>query len=111
MPPTRAPYDTSTGVLVTYPDPWALRQGTVQMRPIEPFTATLTATSVERGRSSAVFYWADEQGRAWPMFLTDLLALLQTTVVDHGQVTGTWTVTKRGRNYGIALLDAEGDAQ
>lgn len=70
---------------------------------VAPFAATLTIQSIVRGRSAAHFIWTDEQGRTWPMFMTDMVALLEHGVEEGGSVTSTWAVQKRGANYGIRL--------
>lgn len=95
MTVTHAPY-SSGGELLSYPS------GIVQWRPIIPFRASLTFVGHGRGRSAVTFNWRDEDGHVWPMFVTDLAGLLGETVLDHGRTPVlTWTVRKRGANYGI----------
>lgn len=73
-------------------------------RPNVPFVATLRLASTRRGRSAAYFIWQDEAGREFPMFISDMLALIQGgTIVANGVVTAHWIVTKRGANYGIRI--------
>jgi hypothetical protein len=63
----------------------------------------LTLQGEKRGRSAAYFEWLDDDGRQFPMFLTDLVALLKDPAVEikAGRVLGTWIGVKRGSNYGI----------
>jgi hypothetical protein len=75
-------------------------------RPNTPFLATLTLEGMIRGRSAAYFDWHDEDGRSYPMFLTDLVDLMKSAhVVQCGVVTAWWMAAKRGQNYGIRLAD------
>ncbi|BCJ75061.1 hypothetical protein CS0771_46050 [Catellatospora sp. IY07-71] len=75
----------------------------------EPFAATLSLVSGNRGRSAAYFVWRDEAGRTYPMFMTDLVDVLMCKLVDRGAVSGLWQVRKRGQNYGLALATAPRD--
>lgn len=71
-------------------------------RPNVPFAATLRLVDTRRGRSAAYFIWYDETGAEFPMFITDMLALVQSGVaIAGGTVSTRWMVTKRGANYGI----------
>lgn len=74
---------------------------TQQWEPFPPRTLTLTLDSYSRGQSSAKYWWKDDQGRRYPMFLKDLLDLIQNETLINGQVTATFTAVKRGQNYGI----------
>lgn len=108
----QAPYDLD-GNLMHYPE--TQRRGQwpdlefiqPDWRDPAPFTAHLTYQGYKRGRSAAYFEWADEQGRTFPMFLKDLDAILRSTEVGPGGVTGTWAECKRGQNYGIQLMQDE----
>ena len=97
------------GGLLHFPDRWrfipslGMRDLAWEMRPIVPFKARLTLQGSVRGRSAAFFLWHDEAGREFPMFMKDMLDLLLAEVVERGAVEGTWTVRKRGSNYGIAM--------
>ncbi|WP_155375787.1 hypothetical protein [Catellatospora vulcania] len=73
----------------------------------EPFAATLTLVSGNRGRSAAYFLWRDGAGRTYPMFMSDLVDVLMVKLVDRGVVNGRWQVRKRGQNYGLALAPTE----
>lgn len=73
-------------------------------RPNLPFTATMRLHETRRGRSAAYFVWHDQDGRSFPMFITDMADLVRAgTVVAGGVVAGLWMVAKRGTNYGIRL--------
>lgn len=71
-------------------------------QPNEPFEATMTLSHLERGRSAARFWWDSEDSR-YPMFGQSLTDMLKRVVLEHGTVTSTWIVVKRGANYGIEL--------
>lgn len=77
------------------------------MRPNEPFTAELHVTAYQRGQSSARFLLErTSTGQTYPMFLTDVLALIKSTTLVQGKVSGTWQAVKRGQNYGLRLVAA-----
>ncbi|WP_238009469.1 hypothetical protein KZZ52_26640 [Dactylosporangium sp. AC04546] len=95
---TEVPYD-GDGNLLHYVDPWA----TPTMRPNEPFKAALQVEMMESGRSAKYLIWRDGDGRRFPMFIIDLVDMLQRAEVLQGAVEATWIVRKRGQNYGIAL--------
>jgi hypothetical protein len=99
---TEAPFDEN-GNLLSYPRAWFGKE--VVWNPIEPFVESLKLVGTERGRSAAHFMWEDTRGRQYPMFLTDLVNLLIRRPITPPGVTHyeTWTIKKRGQNYGIAL--------
>lgn len=74
-------------------------------RPVEQFKATLTYDSFTRGRSAAYFLFKDELGRKQPMFLKEFDSVVHHLV--EGTVSGIWTVTKRGQNFGLKLVEAQ----
>ena len=86
----------------TYPSVGEWRDNT-------PFEATLKYQGTERGRSAAYFKWVDQDGRQWPMFITDIGRMIQLALKlqDGGKVSGRWFVVKRGQNYGITPAPAE----
>lgn len=76
----------------------------IEWRPNDPFDATLTIRRLERGRSAARFWFEDEATKTmYPFFGQTLVDMLSASVMDHGKVTGTWIVVKKGANYGIEL--------
>ena len=96
-PKGQAPWDAK-GNLLSYP------QGVHEWRPVSSFTTHLTLDHVTRGRSSVVFVWKDSDGHSYPMFVSDLEELITKTMVAYGEtLTCTWTIKKKGQNYGIAL--------
>lgn len=66
------------------------------------FTDTLTYVSYGRGRSSVTFEFAREDGRTVSMFVTDLDSVLP--IMANGKLTGRFTFTKRGQNYGVRMI-------
>ncbi|WP_416565071.1 hypothetical protein [Nocardia testacea] len=98
------PYCTRTGNMLAYPD------RSSEMRTNAPFTGALRIVSVERGRSAARFILEDKAtGHQYPMFLTDMLAVMQHATVDKGVISGRWIGCKRGQNYGLRLESQDGD--
>lgn len=68
------------------------------------FYTTLTLKGMERARSAAYFMWVDHSnGRTYPMFMKDMLELLQNGAVVRGEAMHFWTPQKRGQNYGIKM--------
>ncbi len=99
MPTKEAPFDQD-GNMIPYPEQW--RRPT--MRAVEPFAAEMRVVGYERGRSAARFELQDvETGVTYPLFLSDLLPILQgpTQADPELRIRGTWEVSKRGANYGI----------
>jgi len=110
--PERAPY--RNGNLEEYPG-YGFGDGEAssenwkaEWRDNVPFTATLTLTGTERGRSAMRFLWYDAATSAkYPMFATDMAALVMSKDgAASGTATGQWIVLKRGTNYGIARYQA-----
>jgi len=75
----------------------------------DPFTATLRLAETRRGRSAAYFIWRSDDDREFPMFISDMLLLVQSgvTIRPGGMVSTWWMVTKRGANYGIRHASAK----
>lgn len=73
---------------------------------VTPFRATLTVDSMRTGRSSKVVVLTDDMGKSYPMFVADLVKGIQDGSLEivAGQLTATWTVSKRGANYGIKAV-------
>lgn len=71
-------------------------------KPIVPIVATLEYDGYSRGRSAAYFWWKDIDTQVlYPMFMTDLDEILTDGLIDGKCITGTFTIIKRGQNYGI----------
>lgn len=66
------------------------------------FEATLQLDYTISGRSAKYVMWSAEDGRTFPMFVTDLIDLIKGSdnLLD-GKVTAVWYTGKRGANYGI----------
>ncbi|WP_179377834.1 hypothetical protein [Rhodococcus sp. ACS1] len=77
----------------------------IPMVPNTPFEATLEVVGIERGRSAARFRLNNVDTEAtYPMFMTDMLHMVQTATIDAGRIRGTWMAQKRGTNYGVKLV-------
>lgn len=103
-------YDFTNAVRMEVGYGWEVPPRTIDpdWRPNVPFAKTLRLTETRRGRSAAYFIWRDEDDREFPMFITDMLALVQSGVaIAGGTVTTRWMVTKRGANYGIRHATTE----
>lgn len=72
-------------------------------RPNEEVELTLHYKGYGRGRSAVTFYWTDQNGHEYPMFIKDVDELLK---LDMGvsSVHAVFTYVKRGQNYGIKFL-------
>lgn len=104
MPPQTAPYHFN-GNLLHYPER-IYHQGHFtepEWKPNIPFAAKLYLDSMCRGRSAAYFMWQNEQGIKFPMFMSDMLNVIQKSIIENGWVDGIWQVIKKGQNYGIQL--------
>lgn len=72
-------------------------------RPNEEVELTLHYEGYGRGRSSVTFYWTDEHGHKYPMFIKDVDELLKQDM-GTSSVHAIFTYVKRGANYGIKFL-------
>jgi hypothetical protein len=72
-------------------------------KPNEEVELTLHYEGFGRGKSSVTFYWADDDGHGYPMFVKDVDELLRQNI-GASSVRGVFTYVKRGANYGIKLL-------
>lgn len=72
----------------------------VRWHPNEPFTETLTLGGVTSGMSAKYVTWRAEDGRTFPMFVSDLVDFIHRiqAEVNKGTVTARWMVAKRGAN-------------
>lgn len=75
----------------------------ITWKPNEEVELTLNYDGCGRGRSSVTFYWKDNNGHKYPMFLTDMDALIKQDV-KVSNIHGIFTYVKRGANYGIKFL-------
>lgn len=110
----KAPYDRN-GNLMHYPETqWWYDEETQQRhdalpewRVPEPMKAVLVYEGYARGRSAAYFMWRHATtGTRYPMFMTDLDAMLRARTIPIQGVHATWIECKRGSNYGIRVATA-----
>lgn len=72
-------------------------------KPNEEIELTLHYDGYGRGRSAVTFYWKDDNGHRYPMFIKDVDELLRQDI-GVSSVHGIFTYVKRGANYGIKFL-------
>lgn len=72
-------------------------------KPNEEIELTLHYDGYGRGRSAVTFYWKDDTGHKYPMFIKDVDELLRQDM-GTSSVHGIFTYVKRGANYGIKFL-------
>ena len=72
-------------------------------KPNEEVELTLHYQGFGRGRSSVTFYWIDDNGCKYPMFIKDVDELLKQDM-GTSNVHAIFTYIKRGANYGIKFL-------
>ena len=70
-----------------------------EMRDPVNFVATLTFREILRGRSAATFWFSDEKGHKYPMFMGDGVAAIPHMV--NGVLKAQFEFRKQGANYGI----------
>jgi len=85
------------------------------------FSGRLRFDSIERGQSAAYFHVTvlsaspssvptedgvaiELLGTQVAMFMTDILDVLKSKLIQNGEVSGTWTFQKRGQNYGLRMV-------
>ena len=72
-------------------------------KPDEEVELTLHYKGYGRGRSAVTFYWADDNGHKYPMFIKDVDELLRQDI-GTSSIHAIFTYVKRGANYGIKFL-------
>ena len=72
-------------------------------KPNEEIELTVHYDGYGRGRSAVTFYWKDDDGHKYPMFIKDVDELLRQDM-GVSSVHGIFTYVKRGANYGIKFL-------
>lgn len=72
-------------------------------KPNEEVELTLHYEDYGRGRSAVTFYWVDDDGHEYPMFITDLDELLRQDI-GTSSVHAIFTYVKHGQSYGIKFL-------
>ena len=64
---------------------------------------TLHYKGYGRGRSAVTFYWVDDDGHKYPMFIKDVDELLRQDI-GTSSIHAIFTYVKRGANYGIKFI-------
>ena len=72
-------------------------------KPSEEVELTLHYQGYGRGRSAVTFYWVDDDGHKYPMFIKDVDELLRQDI-GTSSIHAIFTYVKRGANYGIKFL-------
>lgn len=72
-------------------------------KPNEEVELTLQYQGYGRGRSAVTFYWIDQNGYSYPMFIKDFDELLNLNI-GISEIHGIFTYIKRGANYGVKFL-------
>ena len=72
-------------------------------KPNEEVELTLHYQGYDRGRSAVTFYWVDDDGHKYPMFIKDVDELLRQDI-GTSSIHAIFTYVKRGANYGIKFL-------
>lgn len=72
-------------------------------KPNKEVELTLHYQGYGRGRSAVTFYWVDDDGHKYPMFLRDVDELLRQDI-GTSSIHAIFTYVKRGANYGIKFL-------
>ena len=72
-------------------------------KPNKAVELTLHYKGYGRGRSAVTFYWADDDGHKYPMFIKDVDELLRQDI-GTSSIHAIFTYVKSGANYGIKFL-------
>ena len=72
-------------------------------KPNKEVELTLHYEGFGRGRSAVTFYWVDDDGHKYPMFIKDVDELLRQDI-GASSIHAIFTYVKRGDNYGIKFL-------
>ena len=72
-------------------------------KPNKEVELTLHYQGYGRGRSAVTFYWVDDDGHKYPMFIKDVDELLRQDIGTSSS-HAIFTYVKRGANYGIKFL-------
>jgi len=70
------------------------------------FDDTLTLDKYGRGRSSVTFTMRRRCGKTVSVFVSDFFDMAAHPKFAAGKISGTFTFTKRGQNYGCKMADA-----
>lgn len=94
------PFNSETGDQLHYPELYF--GGKLEMRDNFEFEDTISFDTYLRGRSAAYFIFKRSTGEKLVVFLTDMCDMIPRMV--EGKVTGTFTFTKRGANFGTKIV-------
>lgn len=83
-------------VVVPYEDGW---EG-IEFRPFKDVELNLTYVGCKGVRST--FWWRDENGVNYPMFVGEIDRLIKYGMISN-KICGLWSAEKHGQNYGIRL--------
>ena len=87
-------------------DDWIRKAREATWQDNRVFFATMTVMSMSRGRSAAYFHLRDGAGKTYTMFMTDMVDMVKRArLIEKGTVNGRWTFQKRGKNFGVKLVD------
>lgn len=100
-----APFNQKTLSLESYPN-WDSIVGEVS----STFEANMLLIDFDKGwRSAHRVIWQSEDGRTFPMFISEFLSLVKKyhakPLVTFPWVNGVWKVVKKGANYGISFIE------
>ena len=95
--PASAPYDGQGNLLRRVPS-----AVDAHWRPNEPFRMRLELVGQKHGMSSVYVEWKDSRRRTYPMFVSSLVTLLQSGLVNKGVSAGWWIVVKNGQFFGVS---------
>jgi hypothetical protein len=70
------------------------------------FSDTLTLVDYGRGRSSVTFTMRRTNGKTVSVFVSDFCEMAKNAAFSAGQITGLFTFTKKGANYGCKLMES-----
>ena len=100
----KIPFDAN-GSQLHYAENW---EHNVLWKDNYEFEDTLVFVSMQRGQSAAYFNLVSKTtDKCYTMFMKDIIEVIRNCRIDKGEIVGKWTFTKRGQNYGIALVKGE----
>ena len=76
------------------------------------FHDTLEISGMEHGQSAKYLLLVSmTTGKKYTMFVRDVIDMIRNATIDHGKIEAWWTFTKRGQNYGVAVLEMDEPAR
>ncbi len=73
-------------------------------RPFKEVELELSLVRYEPRRANGTFWWADDDGRQFPMFAREFNRLLNLGLFER-TIEGRWSAQKLGLDYGIRLVE------